>query len=88
MITDVILLGFLEFLRTILAGILSSSAVALDTGIGGALAAIGSSIAVLNLIVDVGLLIATFVGVQVVVEGYIFWYKIIRWIYTKIPGIN
>lgn len=88
MITSAILYGFLSFLRLILGGILTAGPVSLDTGIGGALAAVGSSIAVLDVVVDVGLLISTFVGTIVVVEGYIFSYKIIKWIYTKIPGIN
>jgi len=88
MITSAILYGFLSFLRLILGGILNAAPVTLDTGIGASFASIGSVVAVLNVIVDVGLLIANFVAVPVVVEGYIFGYKIIKWIYTKIPGIN
>ena len=88
MITSAILYGFLSFLRWALGPILTAAPVALDTGIGAAFASIGGTIAVLNVIVDVSFLIATFIGTMVLVEGYIFGYKIVKWIYTKIPGIN
>lgn len=88
MITSAILYGFLSFLRWALGPILTATPVTIDSGIGAAFASIGGTIAVMNLIVDVPFLIATFIAVQIAVEGYIFSYKIIKWIYTKIPGIN
>lgn len=88
MITSAFLYGFLDFLRFILSPILTADAITLDTGIGSALAAIGGYIAVLDVVVPVATLVGVFVGVHVVVEGYIFAYKLVRWVYQKIPGIN
>jgi len=88
MLSDIILFGFYRFLSFILSPIINARPVALDSGMGAALQNIGGAIAVLNVVLDISLLIFVVVGVHVIVEGYIFGYKLLRWAYQKIPGIN
>lgn len=62
-------------------------AVSLPDNIAAAAATASNYLANMNQIFPVSTLLAVLFLV-LVVEGTIFFYKLIRWVYNKIPGIN
>jgi hypothetical protein len=63
------------------------SDVALPAGVAAALSQAGAELAIINAIFPVSTLIAVILAVLGVEAGY-FTYKLIRWVYKKIPGIS
>lgn len=62
--------------------------VSLDSGIAAALTQAGSYISMVDAFFPIGVLLATFAGVHLIVEGYIFSYKLVMWVIRKIPGVS
>ena len=76
-------------LSLILSPLLLLPVATLPSGITSALGQVGSITAIFNLVVpglisELFSIIVLFVGI----EGGIFLYKGIKWIYNKIPGVN
>ena len=85
MITDLLLYIFYWFIRAVIllfpaAGTISSDMDSAFTTITGLYAKINNIFPVDTLLICLGILIT--------IEGYIFSYKLIKWAYNKIPGIN
>lgn len=59
----------------------------LPSGVASALTSAGGYIAAIDDFVPIGTLFAVFAAV-LVVEGFVFVYKVIMWGLKKIPGIN
>lgn len=59
----------------------------IPANINTSLATAGNYIAILNTIFPVTTLLSVF-GIVIIFEGFIVGYRIIRWLYQKIPGIN
>lgn len=61
--------------------------VSLPAGVASAISSASSYAHILDVVLPVSTLI-TFIGFYLGIEVAIFTYKIIKWIYQKIPGIN
>lgn len=87
MITNAILYILYGFVYLITAPVRLFSDVSLPVAINDTISSVGSNLALLNQVIPVSTII-TILGVMLVIEGAIFIYKGIRWIYNKIPGVN
>ncbi len=59
----------------------------LPADFSNAIANASSALSSLNVVIPVSSL-AAIIALFIIIEGTIFTYKIIRWVYQKIPGIN
>jgi hypothetical protein len=59
----------------------------LPGNISGGLSSVVSSLSILNDVFPISVLLYAF-SVFLTIEAGIFSYKIIKWVYSKIPGIN
>ncbi len=87
MITTAILYLLYYAISLVLSPLLLFSDVVLPPQFTDALTSAGASLGIVSVIAPVGTIAAVIV-VFAVVEGFIFGYKIIKWVYTKIPGVN
>ena len=87
MITYWLLIILTGILQVVISPLLLLPNVALDPRIATSLATAGHYTAILDMVIPVWTLFTIFV-LYVVIEAAIFGYKIIKWIYSKIPGIS
>lgn len=87
MITYYIGRFFIWLLSFVTSPLLLLPTAVLPAGIASALTQAGNTLAIFDIFVPVGTLLAVFGSMTIVEAGY-FSYKGIRWIYNKIPGIN
>lgn len=87
MIANAILYILYGFIYLITAPVRLFSDVSLPAAINDTISNIGANLALLNQVIPVSTII-TILGIMLVIEGVIFIYKSIRWIYIKIPGVN
>jgi hypothetical protein len=59
----------------------------LSVDLTGTLTQAGNYMALFDIFLPIGMLITVFV-IMVSIEGGYFTYKVAKWIYNKIPGIN
>lgn len=85
MITTGILYLVYFLVAALFSPLLLLSDVSLNTNIGASLAAIGSYISIVDAFFPIATLLAAFISVHLVVEGYIFTYKLIMWIVRRFP---
>jgi len=89
MITYFLIVIFYALIATILSPLLLLPDVALDSQMGSSIATIGSYFGMIWSTIPLTLtaLVASIV-IIVVAENHIFFYKLIRWFYRKIPGVS
>jgi hypothetical protein len=78
---------FIYLLSLITAPLLLLPVAALSVNLTGTLTTAGNYLALFDLFLPVGMLFTIF-GIIVSIEGGYFGYKVARWIYNKIPGVN
>jgi len=61
--------------------------VSLPEGVSAALTSAGSYLSILDAVIPVDTLLSV-LGAFLVVETAIFTYKLIKWVYVKVPGVN
>jgi hypothetical protein len=87
MITYWILQIFVYLLSLITAPLLLLPVASLSVDLTGTLTTAGNYLALFDIFLPVAMLLTVF-GIVVSVEGGYFSYKVVRWIYNKIPGVN
>jgi len=85
MITNFILYALYSIVNAIFNSLFGAADVTLDAGIGGALASIGGYLNIVTAVIPIEILLGAFVGVHLIVEGYIFAYKAIMWVVRRLP---
>jgi len=87
MIIAVILQLILAAIGLVLSPILFLPDVSLNSAIPSALAAAGAWLGLANEVLPLATMLIVF-GTILVVENTHFGYKVLKWIYQKIPGVN
>ena len=78
---------FLYLLALITEPLLLLPVAALPVDLTGTLTQAGNYIALFDIFLPIGMLLTLF-GAVVTIEGGYFTYKVAKWVYNKIPGIN
>ena len=87
MISTAILTLLYYAVSALLSPLLLLPDVELSQSVISAITSAGSYVSILDIIIPVGTLV-TILGLMVAVEVAVFTYKLIKWAYSKIPGIN
>jgi hypothetical protein len=87
MIVYWILKIFVYLLSLITAPLLLLPVASLSVDLTGTLTQAGQFLALFDLFLPVGTLLTVF-GIIVSIEGGYFSYKVVKWIYNKIPGVT
>ena len=78
---------FIYLLNLVTAPILLLPVAALSVDLVGTLTQAGNYLALFDIFLPVGTLLIVF-GIVISIEAGYFTYKVAKWIYNKIPGIN
>jgi hypothetical protein len=78
---------FLYLLDLITVPLLLLPVASLSVNLTGTLTQAGNYLALFDIFLPIGMLLTLF-GIVVTIEGGYFTYKVAKWIYNKIPGIN
>jgi hypothetical protein len=78
---------FIYLLSLITAPLLLLPVAAISVNLTGTLTTAGNYLALFGLFLPVGMLFTVF-GLIVSIETGYFSYKVVKWIYNKIPGVN
>ncbi len=78
---------FIYLLNLVTAPILLLPVAALSVNLTGTLTTAGNYMALFDIFLPVAMLFTIF-GIMVSIEAGYFTYKVAKWIYNKIPGIN
>ncbi len=87
MIVYWILKIFVYLLSLITAPLLLLPTASLSVDLTGTLTQAGNYLALFDIFLPVGTLLTVF-GIIVSIEGGYFSYKVVKWIYNKIPGVT
>jgi hypothetical protein len=87
MIISIILQLILSALFVVITPILLLPDVSLNSNVPTAIATASGWLGLINQILPLATMLAVF-GIVLIVENTHFGYKLIRWIYQKIPGVN
>jgi len=87
MITTAILFALYGAITLILSPLLLLPDVSISSGVATAISNASSYVSILNTVLPVQTIV-TFFLVFLAVELGIFTYKLIKWVYNKIPGIS
>lgn len=87
MITTGILYLIFAFIALVLSPLLLFPDVAVNSSVASAISTAGQQIGALDLVIPTSTFI-TFFLLFLAVETGIFTYKLIKWVYIKIPGVN
>jgi len=87
MITSILLNIVFVFVGAIVAIFRNFGTVGADSSIAAGISAISQYISPLNAILPIDTIIAILIF-EITFEGLYFTYKLIRWGYTKVPGVN
>ena len=87
MITAAIINFSLLLAMGLLSPLLLAPDVSLTSAISNSIATASNSLATVNAVVPLGAIVLI-VSSYLAIEGSIFTYKFIKWIYQKIPGVN
>jgi len=87
MITTGILYLIYFFITAVLSPLLLFDDVTIPTSITSSISSASSYLHILDTVIPIDSLIAI-ISIVVIIETGIFTYKLIRWVYQKIPGVN
>lgn len=87
MIVYWILQIFIYLLGLITAPLLLLPVASLSVNLTGTLTTAGNYLALFDIFLPVGMLLTTF-GIIISIEAGYFSYKVVKWIYNKIPGVT
>jgi len=87
MITTGILTILYYAIYLIAAPLLLFPDAALPANMAASMGTASSSLHILDIVIPVGTLLAIIL-LFITIEGSIFTYKMVRWVYQKIPGVN
>lgn len=87
MITTGILYLIFAFIALVLAPLLLFPDVAVNATVATSITTAGNYLSALNVVLPISTLIIFFL-LFLAVETGIFTYKLIKWVYIKIPGVN
>jgi hypothetical protein len=87
MITSIILTLVYYFIYAVISPLLLFADVSLPAAVSNAITTAGGYIGIFSVIIPAGDLL-TIVALVISIEAVVFFYRIIRWIYNKIPGVS